>query len=135
MISRDIMIDGVNYTVSATTLRGLEEAVQYLQETLTQEKKRKEIEQLEEQLNRDFDEVLGLPQFQMAEEAEDLTIDLDFEDHEADVHQESGESKFQQRLEEEKAKQASKPRLSKKPSTPKPKPEPKTPRNFRKKSE
>jgi uncharacterized protein (DUF1810 family) len=58
MISRDIMIDGVNYTVSATTLRGLEEAVQYLQETLTQEKKRKEIEQLEQELNQSFDEVL-----------------------------------------------------------------------------
>ena len=38
MISRDITIDGVTYTVSASTLRGLNEAVEYLQNSLKREK-------------------------------------------------------------------------------------------------
>ena len=57
MISRDVMINGINYTVSATTLRGLDEAIDYLQTSLKQEENR-QIEQLEEELNQSFDEVL-----------------------------------------------------------------------------
>ena len=44
MISRDITIDGVTYTVSATTVRGLDEAIGYLTTTLANDKKRKEAE-------------------------------------------------------------------------------------------
>jgi len=95
MISRDVMINGINYTVSATTLRGLDEAIQYLEDSLYQAEKRvaqeesikKDIERLEEELNQSFDEVLHK-----------------FETGELPETEEPKESKFQQRLEEEKAK-------------------------------
>ena len=58
MISRDITIDGITYTVSATTLRGLEEAVVYLTQSLADEKRRLEADRLELELNQSFDEVL-----------------------------------------------------------------------------
>jgi hypothetical protein len=57
MISRDITIDGITYTVSATTLRGLDEAVQYLEENLKRDRER-QAGQLELELNQAFDEVL-----------------------------------------------------------------------------
>lgn len=58
MISRDIVIDGITYTVSATTLRGLEEAVVYVTQSLAEEKRRKEGDLLELELNQTFDEIL-----------------------------------------------------------------------------
>ena len=87
MISRDIMIDGINYTVSATTLRGLDEAIEYLQASLYQDKKRvaqeeslkKDIEQLEEELNRSFDEVLE--KFESGQ----LPSRVDNEEHESEA--------------------------------------------------
>ena len=58
MISRDIVIDGITYTVSATTMRGLDEAVVYVTQSLAEDKRRKEGDQLELELNQTFDEVL-----------------------------------------------------------------------------
>lgn len=57
MISRDITVDGITYTVSATTLRGLEEAIQYLEDSLKRDRDR-QADQLELELNQAFDEVL-----------------------------------------------------------------------------
>lgn len=57
MISRDITVDGITYTVSATTLRGLDEAIQYLEDSLKRDRDR-QADQLELELNQAFDEVL-----------------------------------------------------------------------------
>ena len=90
MISRDIMIDGINYTVSATTLRGLDEAIDYLQQSLSQDKKR-QVEQLEQELNQSFDEVLH--KFETGELPSRLKDDEEAKKHETKSEEAEPEKK------------------------------------------
>lgn len=106
MISRKLTIDSVEYIVRAKTLAQLDQACQQLENC-------KEVEGLEEELNREFDQLLS-----RIEDGELIIPSQPAIEITAEI---KSESKFQERLAEEKAK------LTKKPSTPKPKPAPKTP--------